>query len=268
MEDCPPLRSLTKLQFSNCEAAAGDWEAVLGAVLSQAPLLSSLLVKHCLHGALPQCLIAHTGLQELTLWENDLATLPAGPYLASLQQLDCLDDSLLQLPAALAAATALTCLEVQREPLNFCPPFEATSLDGVLSHLTRLRQLRLAHCGYQNLALEGWPGIAALQALDLSGNSLTALPAALHQATALRKLNLRINTSLAPTAQQLGALLSRLPLLEELDLAATGLTELPPSFLPGKLGLHGIGCNVWAAVHSLGSTIKNSIALAKHFRLA
>ena len=66
-------------------------------------------------------------------------------------------------------------------------------------------------------------------------NGFATLPAALSLATSLRQLSLSGNTRMGPTAQQLRTLLSRLPLLEQLDVSGCGLTELPERFPPGKL---------------------------------
>lgn len=235
LQRCTMLAALIHLQINRCHTAAGGWEATIAALFSQAPLLRSLHIDSCFQGTLPLCLIAHEGLMQLSLVDNRLQELPAGPYLASLQHLS-LRASLHQLPSVLTAATALTCLEVQCEHLSRAPPALATeAMVAVLSCLPQLRSLQLAHCGLQQLPVQGWAGLSALRSLDLSSNSFTSLPAELHQATALRQLNLSRNRSMRPTAQQLGALLSCLPGLEELRLAGLQLTELPDHLPPGKL---------------------------------
>lgn len=208
-----------------------DWEAALGALLHQAPQLSDVQASRCLKGELPQSLAASTGLRHLTLCENGLQTLPAGPYLASLEALCLVEEGPMeQLPPALAAATALTSLEVRELRWNL----STDGMAALLSQLGRLRVLQLSYCGLDQLPLEGWAGISALQSLDLRFNNLTAVPAALHQATSLRQLNLSYNP-LRPTGQQLGALLSRMPLLEDLDLYSVLLTKLPEHLPAGKL---------------------------------
>ncbi|PRW61525.1 phospho phosphatase [Chlorella sorokiniana] len=231
---CSMLTALTRLDIADCGAAAGGWDAVMVALLSQAPLLSSLQVESCFADALPGSLITHTGLRQLSL--SDVETLPAGPYVASLQQLSLLDARLQQLPPALTAATALTCLEVQRVHYS-ATPFSTAGMAALLSRLPQLRALQLAHCGLQQLPVQGWPGWSVLQSLDLRSNSLTSLPAELHQATALHHLNLSGNCQLRPTAEQLGALLSHLPLLQGLELSRVGLTELPDQLPPGLRAL-------------------------------
>ena len=145
---CSALAAVTELHLDCCDAEDGDWEAICQALLRQAPLLSSLLIEeHTLSGELPLALVAHTGLRSLALIDNYLKTLPAGPYLASLQQLSFDDESLLQpeLPPALAAATALTSLEV---PRNLWPddsrPLSTDGMAAVLSQLPQLGCLKLA----------------------------------------------------------------------------------------------------------------------------
>lgn len=236
--DCATLAAVTHLEA--CEAAADDWDAALGALLRQAPLLSSLRVQRCFPGGLPQCLVECTGLRSLTTAGNGLQALPAGPYLASLEQLCLAEDSVVVLPAALTAATALTSLEVQHEIFTGAAPLAADSLAPVLRRLSRLRQLQLTSCGLPALPVDDWVGVSALQSLSLRDNAFTCLPAALSQAASLTQLDLSRNQYLAATAQQLGALLSRLPLLEQLNLHNTGLTELPEHFPPGKSRWAGI----------------------------
>lgn len=231
---CSALAAVTHLGLQHCEAAAGsDWEAVMAA-LRQATLLASLYVWGSLDGELPECLAAHTSLHTLTLFQNDLMTLPPGPYLGSLQRLSLWVEGWSVLPPALTAATALTCLELRQEEQRTGPPLTADSVAVVIPKLQALQRLQLAFCGLKALPIEGWAGLSALQWLDLSANDLTSLPAALSQATSLRRLNLGWNNHLAPSAQQLGALLSRLPLLEELSLDEVGLEELPENLPTGK----------------------------------
>lgn len=182
--------------------------------------------------------MANTGLRHLTLCENALEVLPAGPYLANLERLMPWIEALPQLPSALTAATGLTCLEVR----DSTAALSSAGMAAVLSRLPRLRRLQLVFCGLDALPPAGWHGIAALQYLHLGVNQLTSLPAALHQATSLLQLNLSGNMQLAPTAEQLGALLSRLPLLEGLDLTGLGLMELPSHMPPGKLHPPGARC--------------------------
>ena len=235
---CTQLSSVTWMCLGSCEAAAaGGWEAAMAALLRHAPRLSSLHLETSLDGELPQCLILHSGLRRLGLWGNGLQALPAGPYLASLERLALWEDTLLQLPASLAVATALTALEVQRHP--DAPALSAVSLDAVLGSLPRLQSLVLTRCGLQQLPLNGWAGISALTSLDLSWNRLGPLPAALSGASSLRRLSLSFNPQLAPTAQQLWELSSRLPLLEELDVSGCGLTELPARLPTGEWQFEG-----------------------------
>ena len=236
LEGCTELAAVMDLDLHNCPANDG-WEAALPALLRQAPLLSSLTFGDCFHGALPRRLVDHSGLRRLALRYNHLEALPAGPYLASLEQLDLREPSLVQLPP-LETATALTSLQLSRHSSLHTPPLSESHLAAGVSPLTRLQYIVLTGCKLKQLPLEGWAGMSALQRLDLSDNAFAALPAALHQATALRWLSLSRNQQLRPVSQQLGALLSHLPLLEELRLERTGLVELPEQLPTGKLGMH------------------------------
>lgn len=253
---CSELAAVTQLRLDDCQAA-GSWDAAFAALFEEAPLLRSLRTSSCFHGELPASLVAHTGLHQLTLWDNEMDVLPAGPYLASLERLYIEEDGMLQLFPALTAATALTCLGLMRHGWGNAPPLSTVGISAALAGMPRLRTLQLVECRLAALPIDDWAGMSALESLDLrqnnftllpaalsralslrqldlSSNKFTSLPAELHQATALRQLNLSQNYSLCPTAQQLGVLLSHLPLLEELNLSATGLTELPEQLPAGK----------------------------------
>lgn len=235
LAQCSALEPVTHLGLLRCEAAAGsDWEAVMAAVLREAPQLSSLRVDESFDGRLPSCLMARTGLRLLSLNENGLETLPAGPYLASLQRLSFWEWECVTLPPALTTATALTCLELKQDECRTTPPVSADSLAAVVPQLPPLPRLQLVHCGLEALPIESLAGLSAVRWLDLSANDLRSLPDALSQATSLRRLNLGWNKQLAPSAQQLGALLSRLTLLEDLRLPWVGLEELSENFPTGK----------------------------------
>ena len=249
---CGALASLTQLQLYGCEAAAGGWDAALGALLRHSPLLSSLHLGDSLDGALPPSLLAHTRLTELRLSHNSLQELPAGPYLSNLKQLSLEEDAIPQLPQVLMAAKGLTALMVERSVwvLNGAPaPLSTDGMAALLSQLPHLQRLQLSGCGLQQLPLDDWAGISALRSLNLTSNSLSYLPGALHQAASLRQLKLNNNPQLAPTAQQLGPLLSCLPLLEELELSHCGLKELPAQFPTGKqdwcLLKSCLSCGTW-----------------------
>ena len=232
-EHCTQLAAVTLLFFYGCAAAAaGGWEAAMAALLRHMPLLSSLHVEGSFGGELPLCLTTHTQLRCLTFTDTTVQALPAGPYLASLEELFIAEEELEQLPPALTAATALTSLEVH---VNFsAPPLPADGLGAVLAHLPRLQSLALTGCGLQDLPAAGWAFMPALTSLDLTGNDLACLPAALSEATSLRQLHLSSNEQMGLSAQQLAALLSRLPLLEKLDLTHMRLKELPAQLQSGK----------------------------------
>lgn len=231
---CTPLAAVSQLQLHRCEALADDWEAALAALLCQMPLLSCLNVSECFRGELPSSLIAHSGLSQLELSRNGLSELPSGPYLASLQQL-CLVEDLQRLPAALTAATALTSLEVRHRPHWPGAPLLPAGMGAVFAALPQLRQLLLHSCQLQSLPDDCWHGMAALTTLAVPFNCLTSLPAGLSHLTSLRQLDLMHNPQLAPTAEQLGALLAQLPLLELLELESVGLAQLPDNFPSGRL---------------------------------
>lgn len=202
LEPCPELSAVTELRLSNCEAL-GSWEEVMAALLRQAPLLSSLHVSdyESFH-ELPACVVAHTGLRRLLLSCGSMDALPVGPYLAGLQWLSCPGWWLADLLPALADATALTGLEPR-----------GSVTEAVLSALPPLQQLKLERCSLQQLPV--WPGMSALRSLSL------------------RSAKLPTNKT-----EQLGALLSSLPLLETLDLGDTSLTELPEQLPTGKCAVH------------------------------
>lgn len=173
LEHCAELATVTQLGLEHC--SSGDWEAAMAALLCRAPLLSSLLVLGCFHGALPRCLTEYTGLRRLALLSTGLQVLPAGPYLSRLRQLTLSEDSLQQLPPALTAATALTSLEVRRSGLAEAP-LRADSLAAALAQLSRLQRLELRGCDLHHLPAAGdWPGVSALQVLTLSSSSLAVL---------------------------------------------------------------------------------------------
>ena len=234
LANCTALASVTHLWLADFDPAAVDWDVMLPVLLRRAPLLSSLHVTCCFQ-ELPQCVTVRTGLRRLTLNANGMQTLPAGPYLAGLEHLSFTEDSLVSLPATLTACTALTSLELEQAMSSNAAALPVDNLAALLLRLPQLRRLQLACCGLQQLHFEGWTGISALSSLDLSLNGFATLPAALSLATSLRQLSLSGNTRMGPTAQQLRTLLSRLPLLEQLDVSGCGLTELPERFPPGKL---------------------------------
>ena len=203
--------------------------------MGQAPLLRSLRFVACFDSELPKSVVGLSGLQRLALEFNGMETMPAGPYLAGLQWLSLREGFLPQLPAALAAATALTGLQVQSLAASL--PTAEVDVDGVAAVLTQLaclQTLQLANCKLVQLPAAALAAMSALHCLDLSNNAFAALPEGLSQASALRQLNLSGNMQLAPTAEQLGALLGHLPLLEELDLSGCGLMELPAHLPPGE----------------------------------
>lgn len=209
LEPCAALSAVTRLFIEDC-SVEGSWEAAMAPVLRRAPLLRSLSVVSRGLQELPQCLADYTGLQHLDLELDELQVLAVGPYLSGLQWLAMRNSVPLQLGPALAVATALTGLTLSRGATS--------SIGAVLAQLLPLRELHL-HC-LQQLPLHGWQALSTLQLLDLGSNSELAL-----------------------TAEQLAALLSHLPLLEELGLSRTGLTQLPPHLPPGKLSKHIQACN-------------------------
>jgi len=76
------LAQLTSLTFSCCTFPDdGPVEAVLEALLAQAPRLQRLRLLRCCKGSVPAALVSRRGLTSLYLQENDLDTLPAGAYL-------------------------------------------------------------------------------------------------------------------------------------------------------------------------------------------
>lgn len=231
LESCTELAAVTWLNMCSCRAQGG-WEAALAALLRRTPLLSSLSVRECFEGLLPRCLVDRSGLRRLWLSHNGLSVLPGGPYLASLQHLAVADSSIARLPA-LAAATALTGLEVHGHANGRASLSQ--DLAAGIPQLPRLQHIQLTGCNLEHLPLEGWAGLSALQSLDLSWNGFTTLPAAVSQAVSLRHLSLSHNEKLPLTARQLGTLLSRLPLLQKLELAGVGLTDLPPRLPSGEL---------------------------------
>lgn len=231
LEGCIELAAVTWLSMCGCRAQGG-WEATLAALLRRTPLLSSLTAGECFESLLPLCLVERSGLRQLRLLHNGLSVLPGGPYLASLQHLAAADSLIAHLPA-LAAATSLTSLEVHGRANGGAPLSQ--DLAAGIPQLPRLQHLQLTGCNLEHLPLEGLAGLSALQLLDLSWNSFTTLPAAVSQAVSLRHLSLTHNQKLAPTARQLGTLLPRLPLLQQLDLAAVGLTDLPTRLPSGEL---------------------------------
>lgn len=237
---CSALAAVTHLQLQVCDATAGNWEAALAAVFEQAPLLSGLNLYGILPCQLPQSVVNHSGLRQLALmWFGNEVSLPEGAYLASLEQLWLTYGAPSQLPPALAAATALTSLVLRGTQA----PLSTDGMAALLSQLPLLRRLQLTNCSLKQLPLDGWAGMTAMQHLDLSENRLTSLPAMLYETPSLLQLDLSDNRQLARTAEQLGALLSSLPLLEVLDLSTTSLKTLPSQPPPGKKRVILVRCS-------------------------
>ncbi|KAL4443573.1 hypothetical protein ABPG75_011310 [Micractinium tetrahymenae] len=210
------LSTLTALSLAyRGEAAAEGLRAVLQALMEQAPLLAELRITGCLGGAFPDFLLHRTALRELHLSFNGLAGLPPGPYLAGLQALTLCDEGLRRLPASLAAASALTSLDVScNDDLHLF----AADMDAYVS--PRLRHLGLAHC--RLTLLPAFSQLSGLTSLDLASNAFTALPPALARATSLVSLDLSHMDCMAVTTADVDALLARRPRLARLQLACTG----------------------------------------------
>lgn len=229
--NCTQLSAVTQLDCSYV-SGGGSSDAAVRALVGQAPLLRSLRLVACFDSELPESVVRLSGMQRLALELNGMDTLPAGAYLSGLQWLSLREGFLPQLPPALAAVTALTSLLVQSLAASL--PTAEVDADGVAAVLTQLaclQTLKLANCRLALLPAAALAGMSALQRLDLSDNDFAALPASLSQATALRQLNLSGNMHLAPAAEQLGAVLAHLPLLEGLDLSGCWLMELPACVL-------------------------------------
>ncbi|KAL4443523.1 hypothetical protein ABPG75_011260 [Micractinium tetrahymenae] len=197
------------------EAATEGLPAVLQALAEQAPILAELHITRGLDGTFPAFLLQRTGLRELHLSFNSLAGLPPGPFLSGLQTLSMFGESLRRLPTSLAAATALSSLDLSQ---NVNLRLFAADMDAHVS--PRLRNLSLTYCWLT--LLPAFSQLSGLTSLNLAGNAFTSLPPALARATSLVCLNLSNMDSMALSTADVDALLARCPRLASLRLWCNG----------------------------------------------
>ncbi len=132
-----------------------------------------------------------TALTDLSLFRNELTSLPAGVFsdLTALTNLNLESNELSSLPAGVFSdLTALTDLRLRYNKLSSLPA-------GVFSRLTALTTLRLGYNEFTSLPAGVFSDLTALTNLSLFGNKLSSLPAGVFSdLTALTSLYLRENT--------------------------------------------------------------------------
>ena len=169
-------------------------------------------------------------MQDLSLWGNELRTLPVGGFdgLTALETLELTYAGLRTLPVGVFdGLTALQALGLSGNELGTLPA-------GVFDGLTALQSLGLRRSELRTLPAGVFSGLTALQDLSLWGNELRTLPVGVFDGlTALQVLDLSRN--------ELGTLsagvFDGLTALNELHLADTGLETLPAGVFDGLTGL-------------------------------
>jgi hypothetical protein len=116
----PCITALTQLTYLSCTLQTGcrseEWD--VEASFAELANLRHLDLQNCGVGEVPKAVIGLPGLRWLCLDYNRLTKLPVGPYLHQLKTLSIAHNDFTELPfEALAAATALTCLMIQTNPL-------------------------------------------------------------------------------------------------------------------------------------------------------
>ncbi|KAL4424154.1 hypothetical protein ABPG75_001455 [Micractinium tetrahymenae] len=137
LHGCTRLSQLSTLALDDCSAVP-SLDAVIGALLQQAPAVTDLCLRHSLSAhSLPPTVAAFDGLKSLIMCDRRLSDLPHGPYLAGLESLDLSGcDNLARLPAVLADATSLHSLH-----LPFCEDRLLAMSDEMAGLLLGLPQL-------------------------------------------------------------------------------------------------------------------------------
>jgi Leucine-rich repeat (LRR) protein len=167
----------------------------------EAQALTTLSLAHRGLASIPPLIFeSFVGLTTLDLSHNFLSILPdLSPLASSLERL-------------VLSHNLLTCLPSQ--------------LVAALPRFARLTHLSLAHNRLPDLSALPYRKLPYLVHLDVSYNSLQALPSRLAKLTQLQHLNLAGN-SIGPALSS--KLISELTLLEELDLHGCALVGLPPN---------------------------------------
>ena len=161
-----------------------------------------------------------TGLEWLSLAENDLGSLPSGLFdkLTSLEYLNLMENGLSSLPSGVFdKLTKLEWLRLDCNNLSLSP--------GMFDKLTSLRGLWLAQNNLSSLPSGVFDKLTSLEGLNLGGNNLSSLPAGVFdKLTSLKVLNLHFNdlVSLRP------GVFDKLTRLRHLELWGNDLVSLRP----------------------------------------
>ena len=212
---CPELASLPKLEtlsISNSEVVLE-----LGSVLASMPALRSLeLYNVGLEGPVP----LPPSLEVLNLQNNDRLDVEAWcqalAELPQLRELSLAESCPGDVPASMAKLPALRSLTLSQNGYQTFP--------AGLQELQALEELDLA-VNQIEVIPDSISSLARLRALKLQANRIARLPDAMRTLTSLEVLWLGSNP-LVEVPDWVGELSA----LSRVDLSATGLSDLPPSF--------------------------------------
>lgn len=211
------LESLDLSRNSILEIPDGDIAAI--------PMLQQLNVSRNLLQTIPSALANSKFLSVLDVSHNQLQVLPSAldPVIDRLEHLDVRNNSLLQLPASLGSHDFRE-LAVAGNPVTELL-WHASAVNVFPSALCDL-PLRVVALGWNALRWipESIMCLSQLEVLDVSGNDLTSVPAALGDMPRLRSFVARSNAFIHPDA--VGALFSAVA-IQEVDLSCNLLDELP-----------------------------------------
>ncbi|NTW54860.1 MAG: hypothetical protein HGB15_08930 [Chlorobaculum sp.] len=237
------LGELTQLQWLDL---SNNKLTKLSESLSQLTQLQSLDISSNKLTALPKSLGELTQLQWLDLSNNRLTALPELlGQLTQLQSLDLSNNKLTALPELLGQLTQLQSLDLSNNKLM--------SLPESLGQLTHLRELNLLvnHLGvmpevlrrlsqletlyiWQNgiVELPDWIGeLESLRILSVNGNDLKALPSTIGNLRGLKTLTLGHKEGGGIPLAFFPECITRLRALEELNLFACRIDDLPSSLV-------------------------------------
>lgn len=180
-----PLELGTSMYLTELDASQNDIsvlsEALCAAFASRGMLQRLILYKNSI-AELPAALFDCKELQEVNVFNNRVARMPASIASSTLRELNVGSNRLTSLPDV-SRCTSIVRIAAQMNALAACPPLDAIAGTLVTLQLNENKLTMFPSLG----------DAARLETIDLSKNAITSLPDSIGACTALVTLNMRQN---------------------------------------------------------------------------